>query len=600
MSRVNAVTSSQEHFSVEEQNPTDAKVQKVAQEKIEPPSPTQEKERPWYKNAWRFVFKPVEDGIRYVKHHPKECLIAVGTAVVVVGGLILASQSGEYPDDRPPGIIDEDLDPFALYNTPPPPINPQPRPNYPPEQTIIDTPPPLPERSPDRGDQLMEKMQRMKQENEVKKPQNDQLVSNNQDSKSMPALQVPDKHEQFLEKMRQQRENPSEMLPSAYLQRQKEIVSNKLQSDHEVNEHTVDLYDSNISIPEDASKDFSVDKMNFSNSQFYPQIGTSYTPHPISTDSPYSKKETDGNVRVVKENFEKTQQIIQTAPYIPPTRKQEIQKELEGFFEEITESEEEMFDRYEELKKVRDEEKKIHALGKINQGYADVEEQSEKQSSGEEKALTERKIAEVYEMSGEEIPEKGLIQKVFEYSDNHYYFAAKKKHPETENTDGQTSFMPSETSFSFSEKNKTLIKQNFEKIEELIKEAPCVPPTRKKEMREKLHEFSKESTENQQEMFARYKGEYDNLGEETTKAFIGKVVKFYGNAQNKCDQLENAKKRVIEDRKIEEAYEIAGKEYPKDSGSGIGKFLKAWAMYDPNYAAAKMIDKKEREEDETK
>ena len=105
MSRVNAAISSQEHLTFEECHPTDAKVQKIAQEKIEPPPPPQEKERPWYKKAWRFVFKPVEDGIRYVNHHPKECLIAVGTAVVVVGGAILASQSGEYPDDRPPGII---------------------------------------------------------------------------------------------------------------------------------------------------------------------------------------------------------------------------------------------------------------------------------------------------------------------------------------------------------------------------------------------------------------------------------------------------------------------------------------------------------------
>ncbi len=191
MSRVNAAASSQEHFSVEEQNSTDTKVQKVAQQNIEPPP---EKERPWYKKTWRFVFKPVEDGIRYVKHHPKECLIAVGTAVVVVGGLILASQSGDYPDDRPPGIIDEDLDPFAPYDNPPPPINPQPRPNYPPEQTIIDTPPPLPERSLDKGDQLMEKMERMKQENEEKKAQSEQLVSNDQNSEN-----TPDSHEAFAE-----------------------------------------------------------------------------------------------------------------------------------------------------------------------------------------------------------------------------------------------------------------------------------------------------------------------------------------------------------------------------------------------------------------
>ena len=184
MSRVNAATSSQEHFSVEEQNPTDAKVQAVAQEKIEPPSPPEEKERPWYKKTWRFVFRPVEKGIRYVKHHPKECLIAVGTAVVVVGGLILASQSGDYPDDRPPGIIDEGLDPFAPYDDPTPPINPQPRPNYPPQQTIIDIPPPLPERSPDRGDQLMEKMQRMRDENEAKKAQ---TISETQNQGSTPA-----------------------------------------------------------------------------------------------------------------------------------------------------------------------------------------------------------------------------------------------------------------------------------------------------------------------------------------------------------------------------------------------------------------------------
>ena len=80
--------------------------------------------------------------------------------------------------------FDEDLNPFATYDPPPPSINPQPRPNYPPEQSITHTPPPLPERSPDRGDQLMEKMQRMKQENEAKKPQ---PISETQNQGSTPA-----------------------------------------------------------------------------------------------------------------------------------------------------------------------------------------------------------------------------------------------------------------------------------------------------------------------------------------------------------------------------------------------------------------------------